>query len=65
MPEESRAAFEAFLALAHDPRLIKAVLNARGELTLISPDASRTIAIAHYAAEADIDEALPASPTLN
>lgn len=62
MPEEARAAFEAFVALARDPRLIRGVLSAHGELTLVSPDVSQTIALARYSTDDDAEDPMP---TLN
>jgi len=62
MPEEARAAFEAFVALARDPRMIRGVLSAHGELTLVSPDVSQTIALARYTTDDDAEEP---TPTLN
>jgi hypothetical protein len=55
MPEDTRAAIEAFIALARDAKSIKAVLDARGVLTLASVEAARTVALAQYAAEEDED----------
>jgi hypothetical protein len=55
MPEETRAAIEAFIALARDTRSVKAELNSRGVLTLASAEAARTVALAQYAAEEDED----------
>jgi hypothetical protein len=56
MPEEARTALEAFIALARDPKSIEANWNPRGTLTLASPETSRTIALAQYAAENDGEE---------
>jgi hypothetical protein len=50
MPEPTRAACEAFIALAGDPGQIEATLDPRGALTLGSPEISKTIALAAYAA---------------
>jgi hypothetical protein len=55
MPEETRAAIEAFIALARDTRSVKAELNSRGVLTLASAEAARRVALAQYAAEEDED----------
>ena len=57
MPEDTRAAIEAFVALAHDPRTVTAGLDPRGVLTLASVQAAKTVALAQYAAANDIDEA--------
>ena len=57
MPEETRAALEAFIALAREPKSIEATMNPHGTLTLASPEASKTIALAQYVAENDSDEA--------
>jgi hypothetical protein len=51
MPEGTRAALEAFLALACDPKSIEAAIDPQGILTLTSPEASKTIALARYVAE--------------
>lgn len=56
MPEQTRAAFEAFIALAGDPKSIEAALDRRGALTLASPEASKTIALATYAAENESED---------
>ena len=53
MPEEARAAFEAFIALAHDPKSIEARLDRDGVLTFVSPEVPKAIAIARHAAESD------------
>ena len=53
MPEDTRAAIEAFIALARDAKSITAGLDARGVLTLASAEAARTVALAQYAAEHD------------
>jgi hypothetical protein len=55
MPEETRAAIEAFIALARDTRSVKAALDSRGVLTLASAEAARTVALAQYAVEEDED----------
>jgi len=55
MPEDTRAAIEAFIALARDAKSIKAELDARGVLTLASAEAARIVALAQYAAEEDED----------
>jgi hypothetical protein len=56
MPEGTRAALEAFLALARDPKSIEASINPQGVLTLTSPEASKTIALARYVTENDGDD---------
>lgn len=56
MPEKSRAAFEAFVALAGDPRSIDATLDPQGALTLTSPGSVKAVALASYAAENDNDD---------
>ena len=56
MPEETRAAFEAFLALARDPKSIEASMSPEGVLTLASPETSKTIALARYVAENEGDD---------
>jgi hypothetical protein len=55
MPENTRAALEAFIALARDTRSVKAALDSRGVLTLASVEAARTVALAQYAAAEDED----------
>lgn len=62
MPEESRAAIEAFVALAHDTRTVTARLDPRGVLTLASVQAARTVALAQFAAAEDAEDF---SPLLN
>lgn len=57
MPEDARAAIEAFVALAHDPKTVTAGLDPRGVLTLASVQAAKTVALAQYAAANDIDDA--------
>jgi hypothetical protein len=56
MPEETRAALEAFIALARDPKSIEANWTLHGALTLVSPETSKTIALARYVAENDSDD---------
>jgi len=56
MPEETRAALEAFIALAREAKSISADLDQRGVLTLSSAEAARTVALAQYAAEDDADD---------
>lgn len=55
MPEETRAALEAFIALVGNAKSIEARLDPQGALTLASPEASKTIALARYVAENDSD----------
>ena len=57
MPEETRAAVEAFVGLARDPRTVRAKLEHNGALTLESREATRTVALAQYVAETETDEA--------
>jgi hypothetical protein len=57
MPDDTRAALEAFVALTRDPKVIAAQLDPRGILTLASPEAAKVLAIAQYLAEVDSDEA--------
>lgn len=56
MPEETRAAIEAFIVLARDTKSVSADLDRRGVLTLSSAEAARTIALAHDAAAQDADD---------
>ena len=56
MPEEARAALEAFLALARDPKSIEAGISPSGVLTLAAPETSKAIALASYLAENDSDD---------
>src|SRR5258708_1805233 len=49
MPEETRAALEAFIALARETKSVTARLDQRGVLTLASVEAARTVALAQYA----------------
>jgi len=55
MPEESRAALEAFVAISRDAKTVVATLDRRGALTLTSAEAAKMVALAQYAAEDDID----------
>lgn len=55
MPEGTRAAVEAFIALARDARTVSATLDQRGVLTLASREATRTLALAEHAAENDVE----------
>ncbi len=56
MSEETRAAFEAFIALARDPKSIEACMSETGALTLASPETSKALALARYVAEQDGDD---------
>jgi len=56
MPEGTRAAIEAFLALAPDTKSGSADLDTRGVLTLSSGEAAKAIALAHYVAAQDDDQ---------
>jgi len=53
MPENARAAVEAFVSMAHDPSSITATWDPAGRLTLTSPQVGQTIAIAQHCAEHD------------
>ena len=55
MPENTRAAIEAFVALARDTRSITAELDSRGVLTLASAEAARAVALARHAVEEEED----------
>lgn len=57
MPEDTRAAIEAFVALARDPKAVAAQLDPRGILTLASPEAARILAVAQYLAQSDSEKA--------
>jgi hypothetical protein len=57
MPEQSRAALEAFIAISGDPKTVVATLDRCGALTLTSAEAAKTIALARYAAQDDIENA--------
>jgi hypothetical protein len=54
MPEDTRAALEAFIALARNTKTVSATLDHRGVLTLASSEASRALALAQHAAENDV-----------
>lgn len=56
MPEETRAAIEAFIMLARDTTSVSADLDQRGVLRLSSGEAARTIALVQHAAADDIDD---------
>jgi hypothetical protein len=53
MPEDARAALEAFIALARNTKTVSATLDHRGVLTLASSEATRAVALAEHAAEND------------
>jgi hypothetical protein len=57
MPEDTRAAVEAFLALARNAKTVSATLDQRGLLTLSSSEVTRTLALAEHAAENDVEGA--------
>jgi hypothetical protein len=56
MPDETRAALEAFIGLARDAKTVSGSLDRRGVLTLASREATQTVALAQYAAENDADD---------
>jgi hypothetical protein len=56
MPEDTRAALEAFIALARETKSVTARLDQRGVLTLASVEAARTVALAQYAAAKDVSD---------
>jgi hypothetical protein len=53
MPDDTRAAFEAFVAVARDSMAIAAQLDPRGILTLASPEAAKVLAYAEYLAQTE------------
>jgi len=53
LPEEARAALDAFLAVSHDPEAITAKWDGAGRLTLSSPQVGQTMAIINFCAEND------------
>ena len=53
MPEDARAAVEAFAVMAHDHGTITAAWDSAGRLVLASPQVGHTIAIAQHCAEHD------------
>ena len=59
LPDEARASLEAFFSMAHDPEGIAAHWDARGSLTLASPQIGQTVAIMRYCAENEDGEAAP------
>jgi hypothetical protein len=56
MPEDTRGALEAFIALACDTHAVSGNLDRRGVLTLSSREATQTAALAQHAAESDTDD---------
>jgi hypothetical protein len=57
MPDEARAAIEAFVALARDAKSVTADLDGRGALILASVEAAKTVAQAQLAVAEETDEA--------
>lgn len=57
MPEETRGALEAFLALSRDPKTIRANISQAGVLMLAAPEAAQAVALATYIAENEGDDA--------
>ena len=55
MPEGTRATIEAFIALAREAKSVRAELDARGVLSLMSAEAARAVALAQDATEDDED----------
>jgi len=53
LPEEARAALEAFLAVSHEPAAVTAKWDGAGRLTLSSPQVGQTMAIISFCAEND------------
>ena len=49
MPEHTRAALEAFIALARDLKSVSADIDHRGVLTFCSAEAARSLAVAVHA----------------
>jgi hypothetical protein len=56
MPEETRAALEAFMAISRDAKSVVATLDRCGVLSLTSENAMKTVALAQHAAEDDVDD---------
>lgn len=56
MPERTRSALEAFVALAGDPKSVTADMNGRGALTLASPSTAKAAALAAFVSENETDE---------
>ena len=62
LPEDARAALEAFLAVSHEPAAITAKWDGAGRLTLASPQVGQTMAIISFCAENDdVDKPLLAN----
>lgn len=59
MPDEARSAIEVFVALARNAASIEAELDARGVLSLVSVEATRTAALAQFAATEETESAPP------
>ena len=53
MPEDARAAVEAFVAMAQDPATITASWDQAGRLILASPQVGHTIVMAQHCVEHD------------
>src|SRR5215510_15014543 len=53
LPEDARAALEAFLAVSHEPAAITAKWDGAGRLTLASPQVGQTVAMISFCAEND------------
>ena len=53
LPEDARAALEAFLTVSHEPGAITAKWDGAGRLTLASPQVGQTMAIIAFCAEND------------
>jgi hypothetical protein len=51
MPEQARAAVEAFFAFAHEPAAIAADVDALGRLILTSPHVGRSMAIMQFCSD--------------
>ena len=56
MPEETRAALEAFMAISREAKSVVATLDRFGVLSLTSANALKTVALAQHAAEDDVDD---------
>jgi hypothetical protein len=59
LPEEARAALEAFLTMSHEPADIAAKWDPVGRLTLASPQIGQAMAIMRYCAENEDAEMSP------
>jgi hypothetical protein len=53
MPEDTRAVIETFCAMAHEPAVVTADLDAAGRLSLTSPQMGRSLAIMQFCSDAD------------